>query len=360
MNAATVERPLASFLLFAYNQERFIREAVEGALAQTYSPLEIILSDDCSTDGTFPLMKSIAERYHGPHTILLNRNETNLGLGGHWNRAVALSHGRWIIPAAGDDVSLPERVHVLMHQASSQKNVMGLCSWWHFVDDVGRPMNWELRYLAAESKIHRTRFAELEQIILGRHPVLTGCSAAWNRDLFTRFAAFPNSLLMEDIVLTIRALTLGDVLYLQEKLLNYRIHSTNLSMRNTLRPKDTLAEYEQEENRTLRWYRGLQIAYAAGKADIEAQLADCSLGHHRSQLDHLLSLLKQREADLEQVASWWNITPISRARLLLKAVLAPSRNLPWRFMIRRFFSYKASLQLRSIRDRFVTRNRVRI
>ena len=41
-------RPLVTFYVIAYNQSRFVREAVESALAQTYSPLEILLSDDCS------------------------------------------------------------------------------------------------------------------------------------------------------------------------------------------------------------------------------------------------------------------------------------------------------------------------
>jgi glycosyltransferase involved in cell wall biosynthesis len=49
------ERPLITFALFAYNQEQFIAEAVQGALSQTYSPLEIILSD-WSADSTFHVM----------------------------------------------------------------------------------------------------------------------------------------------------------------------------------------------------------------------------------------------------------------------------------------------------------------
>jgi len=227
------------------------------------------------------------------------------------------------------------------------------------VDEGGHSMNWGAPYLAATSEIRLPRFSQLDQIILGRYPVLSGCSAAWNRDLFTRFEEFPESLLMEDIVLTIRALALGDVVYLREKLLSYRMHSTNLSMRNTPQPSGTVAEYAQEENRTLRWYRGLQIAYAASKVDMRTLLADCSLEHHHPQLNALLSLLTRREADLDQVASWWSITPGLRARLLLKAILIPSRNLPWRFMIRRFSSYKTSLQMRAIRDRFAARNRVR-
>jgi len=53
----TNTKPLITFALFAYNQERFIREAVQGAFSQTYSPLEIIMSDDCSKDRTFDIEK---------------------------------------------------------------------------------------------------------------------------------------------------------------------------------------------------------------------------------------------------------------------------------------------------------------
>ncbi|MEO5658257.1 MAG: glycosyltransferase, partial [Polaromonas sp.] len=50
---AEFKTPLVTFVLFAYNQKKFIAEAVNGALSQTYSPLQIILSDDASTDGTY-------------------------------------------------------------------------------------------------------------------------------------------------------------------------------------------------------------------------------------------------------------------------------------------------------------------
>ena len=60
MNSKAQERPLVTFLQFSYNLEHFIREAVEGAFAQTYSPLQIILSDDCSTDKTFEITRAMA------------------------------------------------------------------------------------------------------------------------------------------------------------------------------------------------------------------------------------------------------------------------------------------------------------
>lgn len=60
-------RPLVTFKLFAYNQEDYTREAVQGAFAQADEPLEIILSDDCSCDRTYQIMQEMAVAYRGPH-----------------------------------------------------------------------------------------------------------------------------------------------------------------------------------------------------------------------------------------------------------------------------------------------------
>ena len=95
------KNPLVTFALFAYNQEQFIREAVEGAFAQTYVPLEIILSDDFSTDRTFQIMQEMASIYVGPHSVITNRNASNLHVGGHINVVNRLANGELVVAAAG-------------------------------------------------------------------------------------------------------------------------------------------------------------------------------------------------------------------------------------------------------------------
>src|SRR4051812_14586565 len=102
-------KPLLSFCLVAYNQAAFIRDAVEAALSQTYSPLEIILSDDCSSDVTFEIIREVASAYSGPHLVRVNRTARNCGLCQHVNQVAELARGELIIVAAGDDISLPER-----------------------------------------------------------------------------------------------------------------------------------------------------------------------------------------------------------------------------------------------------------
>ena len=92
------DRPLITFALFAYNQEKFIEEAVLGVFYQTYSPLEIILSDDGSSDNTFEIMSRMASEYVGPHTIVLNRNQPNIGLIQHVNKVVdEISKGEIVV-----------------------------------------------------------------------------------------------------------------------------------------------------------------------------------------------------------------------------------------------------------------------
>jgi glycosyltransferase involved in cell wall biosynthesis len=106
------QKPLLTFAVAGFNQEAFVEEAVKGAFSQTYSPLELILSDDCSQDRTFEIMREMAAVYRGPHRVILNRNPARRSIGGHINRIVELSKGELIITAAGDDISLPERAQV--------------------------------------------------------------------------------------------------------------------------------------------------------------------------------------------------------------------------------------------------------
>lgn len=107
---AAPQAPLVTFALFAYNQEKFIREAVEGAFAQTYEPLEIILSDDCSTDRTFAIMQEMAAAYRGPHRVRAVQTPKNLGVTQHVLLRGREAAGDIVVVAAGDDISLPERV----------------------------------------------------------------------------------------------------------------------------------------------------------------------------------------------------------------------------------------------------------
>src|ERR1700743_3164429 len=107
--APAAERPLVTMLLIAYNQAAQIGDAVRSALAQTYQPLEIIISDDASSDATFAAIEAALAGYDGPHRIITRRNTTNQGISAHLTQIAQLAHAELLFVAAGDDMSAPTR-----------------------------------------------------------------------------------------------------------------------------------------------------------------------------------------------------------------------------------------------------------
>jgi glycosyltransferase involved in cell wall biosynthesis len=202
---------LASFVVCAYNQEKYIREAVEGAFSQTYSPLEIILSDDCSTDSTFEIMQEMARNYKGPHKIILNRNEKNLGIAGHVNRTFELMNGEIWIAAAGDDISLPQRVYALMTAFANNP------SWMAVVSSV--------ELFGIKSGVVYSIYQNRKQSILSccwDPPPPRGCSAAYRRQVWSRFPPLSSDCLAEDMPLSFRAGLLGISASIPDVLVKYR------------------------------------------------------------------------------------------------------------------------------------------
>lgn len=102
-------KPLISFILITYNQEDFVRDALYGAFTQTYSPLEIIIADDGSTDNTVKVIEDTIADYKGSHKVIFHHNPQNVGIAKNVNNAMAIASGEYFILAAGDDKSLPER-----------------------------------------------------------------------------------------------------------------------------------------------------------------------------------------------------------------------------------------------------------
>lgn len=225
---APSEKPFVSFTLFAYNHERFIREAVEGAFSQTYSPLEIILSDDCSTDLTFEIIKDMASNYSGPHKVIINQNTRNLGIGGHVNRIMQLAKGELIIGAAGDDISLPERTSVLVHEwLSSGKSYKSLFSNQYIIDGFSKDT---AKYFNSSPIYTRN----INDFIREPRCWVTGCSHAYEKSLFDIYGPIDARIIQEDGAISFRAILKGNIKYIDKCLVKYRRHSSNVYQPNNI------------------------------------------------------------------------------------------------------------------------------
>jgi glycosyltransferase involved in cell wall biosynthesis len=218
----TKDQPLVTFALFAYNQEKYIREAVEGAFSQTYEPLEIILSDDCSTDKTFKIMEEMAKNYKGPHKIVLNRNEVNLGLANHLNFVAKMASSEIIVVAAGDDKSFPWRVSTLAAVFQKFTNAMAIYSNYRIMDkNNSQPTEMAARKICT---INQGYF----DILFCGGGVGTGATYAYRRQCFFWPERLPGSISAEDKILPLRGIILGKVVHIVENLIDYRVSESGL------------------------------------------------------------------------------------------------------------------------------------
>lgn len=211
-------RPLATLILLTFRQQEFVRAAVESALAQTYEPLEIIISDDCSDDETFTIVESVVRDYRGPHQVSCYRNAVNLGLVAHVNLLNQRARGELIIAAAGDDISFPERTSELVAAfVRGQGRIHSIHSVVWQMDVDGKNIKlWEPPLQAAP--------ADPADIALS-YALIVGASHAWSRRVFEVFGpiVFPRA--YEDLVIAFRSALLGGLHYIDKPLVRYRVGS---------------------------------------------------------------------------------------------------------------------------------------
>ena len=94
--------PLVSIVTVTFNQERTIARTIESVLAQRVGfPVEYIISDDCSTDGTLAVCRSYQERY--PDRIRVISGEKNVGAVANERRAFEAASGKYVATCEGDD-----------------------------------------------------------------------------------------------------------------------------------------------------------------------------------------------------------------------------------------------------------------
>ncbi len=223
--AGAAARPLVSILLIAYRQRDTIGDALRGALAQTYEPLEILASDDASGDGTWEALCAAAEGYTGPHRLMLNRNQRNLGIGAHLSLLAQRARGELLVVAAGDDISLPQRVARLVEA-------------WLAHDRRPDLIASALADLDAEGQVHGEivpsdlcAYTSLAQWA-AQPPHVIGAAQAWTKRLFERFGPLPPGTVAEDLVMVFRAIGSGGAITLREPLVQYRRGGISRRRRN--------------------------------------------------------------------------------------------------------------------------------
>ena len=205
--------PSASIVLLTFNQERFVQDALQSLLNQDCEDIEIVISDDCSTDGTWEKIQTTLEGYEGPKKIIAIRNQANLGILDNYASAFKITTGDLIFMAAGDDISLPNRCSQSIQFWRNCEKKYDLVA----ADAI------DMSYAGDHLKIKETDPLEewtVERWFVGR-PFFFGASFMVTRKLLN-LASLNNQLPYEDHCLVFRSLLLGGAIRLPEPLVCHR------------------------------------------------------------------------------------------------------------------------------------------
>ena len=124
--------PCISVIMSVYNGARFLREAVDSILQQSFTDFEFIIVDDASTDETQAILAG-----YGDKRIRLLRNTQNVGLTISLNRALVVARGRYIARMDADDISLPKRFEQQVEHLDAHQDVLALGTSADIVDARG-------------------------------------------------------------------------------------------------------------------------------------------------------------------------------------------------------------------------------
>ena len=125
--------PTVSVILTSYNHHKFIREAIESVLEQTYKDFELIIVDDDSKDNSWELINSYKDE-----RIIKIKNEKNMRAEGFYN-AIKLSKGKYIAIHHSDDIWMPEKLEKQVMFLGENPNYAAVFTKAEIIDEKGLP-----------------------------------------------------------------------------------------------------------------------------------------------------------------------------------------------------------------------------
>lgn len=216
------QQPLVSVCIPSYNYEKYIGEAIDSVIQQSYPHWEIIVVDDASSDSSVEILTAYQRQY--PDRFRFVASEINRGIGNTLNHCISLAKGDYIAYLGADDRMLPERLRVQVDYLENHPAVGAVCSDVHPIDKDGQRL---LGSLPFSTPVFDLRL----QLLQGNF--LNAPSALVRRYVFEHVGLIsPVLQYVQDFDHWLRLLEQYELVRLDEKLTEYRIHGGNISVQN--------------------------------------------------------------------------------------------------------------------------------
>jgi glycosyltransferase involved in cell wall biosynthesis len=208
--------PNVSVLMSCYNGVKFLSEAIESILAQTFTDFEFILIDDGSTDDTLRIIKDYAAK----DKRILVIEKKNTGLTNSLNVGIRAARGKWIARLDQDDVALPTRLQDQISFISKNLKVVLVGTGCIEIDEKGRIVG---------NHLYPNDRNRLERMFKRAGGTFPHSSAFFRRDKAIAVGGYCERIFTEDLDLWFRLSEIGDIACLPAKLVLIRKHGGRLS-----------------------------------------------------------------------------------------------------------------------------------
>ena len=204
-----------SVLIATYNGAHFLEQELESIRQQSLPPDEVLIADDHSSDGTCKLAQAFIDQHHLSHWRIIRRKK-NLGFQQNFLSALKMVHGDLIFIADQDDVWLPDKVESMRRIFMQEPHAMLVSCQYRLIDAEGKLYHGRrIPYSSWKTRGLLTPITRKELLMCS---FVRGCSS------------FLPRLLGHDWYLCLLASFCGQLYFLNQILMEYRIHSTNTSI----------------------------------------------------------------------------------------------------------------------------------
>lgn len=212
---------MISIAMTTYNGEKFLKSQINSLLDQTLPFDELVICDDGSCDKTIDLIKSYKDK-----RIKLFENTNRLGYIKNFQKALSLTNGDFIFLCDQDDIwdkmKLQRSIQIL-----KSYNCSAICTGCSLIDQEGKLIldAYYFPYFNGESKVNEIHKVEFKKLMF--YNVAQGCTYCFTKKVKNLYLKTCDSNISHDLAIMIAATDIGNVVYINEPLVQYRIHSDN-------------------------------------------------------------------------------------------------------------------------------------
>ena len=216
---------MVSVLLAAYNGERFIRSQLDSLLSQSFKDLEIVYSDDGSTDGTLEILQSCEKEF--PHRIRGIYGEPGGNAQGNFFKLLSRVSGEYLMLCDQDDIWLPDKVEVTLKEMKRMEE--------QYQNTTPILVHSDLSVTDQEANIRHRSLARYQKIAVNDNRFshylvennITGNTIMINRAFQELLSDIPDECVMHDWWLGLLASCFGKISYIDRPMTLYRQHGEN-------------------------------------------------------------------------------------------------------------------------------------